>query len=323
MPTILVAFQQGGKWCSQDAKLKPISMLNGSGAPHGGCGSCHWNGSFLLNGSFLPRNASFLQKRGSSRLQRHQQRHQRHLQAIRQTLGVNNFRSVSKPVLNRRNTFSWDGINVCASLLHLRSPADCGCSTRPEGQNTNGSLVAKSQYWCSKRMHKSRFHNLSRPSWGQTNQCANSSVRLGSHMEASHERRQRHAQLASSKHHSPWPTAPHKNIKKTWNNKVSKSSSWRKELGMWNRSAASKEIPTRSIAPPAHASKPCHSQHPPKVGLAPRSLCHALSSTSVSWMATMPQFLTVSAYLSLSTSKAFDAQRLAVVRFRNMDLILI
>mmetsp|Transcript_137955 Transcript_137955/g.195217 ORF Transcript_137955/g.195217 Transcript_137955/m.195217 type:complete len:346 (-) Transcript_137955:640-1677(-) len=151
-------------------------MLNGSGEPHGGCGSCHWNGSFLLNGSFLPKNASFLRKHGSSRLQRHQQR-QRHLQRQRR-------------------------------LLHLHSPADCGCSTRP--------------------------------SWGQTNRCANSSVRHGSHMEASRERPQQHAQLASSKHRSP-----------------------------------------------AHASKPCHSQHPPKVGLAPRSLCHALSSTNSSWMATM------------------------------------
>ena len=37
----------------------------------------------------------------------------------------------------------------------------------------------------------------------------------------------------------------------------------------------------------------------------------------------MPQFLTVSALLSLSTSKAFGAQRLAVVRFGNVDLILI
>ena len=83
---------------------------------------------------------------------------------------------------------------------------------------------------------------------------------------------------------------------------------------------------SNSIAPPAHASKPCHSQHPPKVGLAPRSLCHALSSTNSSWMATMPQFLTVSALLSLSTSETFGAQRLAVVGFPergfNTDLII-
>ena len=120
--------------CSQDAKLKPISMLNGSGEPHGGCGSCHWNGSFLLNGSFLPKNASFLRKHGSSRLQRHQQRQrhlqrQRRLQRIRQALGVNNFRSVSKLLTE----VPW---HQHLRLLHLHSPADCGCSTRPVKANT-------------------------------------------------------------------------------------------------------------------------------------------------------------------------------------------
>lgn len=115
--------------CSQDAKLKPISMLNGSGEPrHGGCGSCHRNGSFLLNGSFLPKNASFLRKRGSSRLQRHQQR-QRHLQGNRQALGVNNFRSVSKLLTE----VPW---HQHLRLLHLRSPTDCGCSTRSVKANT-------------------------------------------------------------------------------------------------------------------------------------------------------------------------------------------
>ena len=67
-----------------------------------------------------------------------------------------------------------------------------------------------------------------RPSWGQTNQCANFSVRHGSHMEASYERPQRHAQLTSSKHHSPWPTASHKKKhakKKHEKNNVSNSTS--------------------------------------------------------------------------------------------------
>eukprot|EP00434_Breviolum_minutum_P040195 symbB.v1.2.035712.t1/scaffold4862.1/size35137/4 len=110
-------------------------MLNGSGEPHGGCGSCHWNGSFLLNGSSLPKNASFLRKRGSSRLQRHQQRQrhlqrQRRLQRIRQALGVNNFRSVSKLLTE----VPW---HQHLRLLHLHSPADCGCSTRPSLGQTN------------------------------------------------------------------------------------------------------------------------------------------------------------------------------------------
>ena len=80
---------------------------------------------------------------------------------------------------------------------------------------------------------------------------------------------------------------------------------------------------SNSIAPPAHASKPCHSQHPPKVGLAPRSLCHALSSTSSSGWRPCLSFSLCRPYCLFPPTKPSMLKGLAVVRFGNVDLILI